>query len=203
MTQTVTSESETQETDFLQEDQLQCVVEMDPTNKLRFMNDKSVVSLGSGAVEMAVAPVVDKTLTSEVLLERSVTPDPTVTVEAVMEEQLVKAYSELENSESGQVQSSLIELSPNKELKQDATERGGTKKETNQAKDETDGSKDEMNRAKEELDNANRSREDEACTNLSIVSRNKTTSFKTRFVGPRLIIANNNEHWIDQNCGRY
>ena len=51
--------TETQNTDLLQEDQSQCVVEI---------TDKSVVSLGSGAVEMAVAPVVDKTLTSEVLI---------------------------------------------------------------------------------------------------------------------------------------
>ena len=198
---TVTSESETQKTDFLQEDQSQCVVKMDPTDQL---NDKSVVSLGSGVVEMAVAPVVAKTLTSEVLLETSVTPDPTVTVEAVMEEQPVKAYSALKSSEDGQVRSSLVELSdsPNKEMKQDAIEKDSTKRVMNQAREETDGSKDETNRAKEELDNANRSREDEVCTNLSIVSRNKTTSGKARTVGPRLPRANENEHWIDQNCER-
>ena len=130
---------------------------------------------------MAVPPVVDKALTSDVLLETSVTSDPTVTtwlVEAVMEEHPVMVHSAIDSSEDGQVRSSLVEFSDslNKELKQDATERGDTKKEMNQAKDETDGSKDEMNRAKEELYNANR--EDEVHTNLSIVSRNKTTSGK-------------------------
>ena len=200
MAKTVT---ETQHADFLQEDQPQYALETDPTDQQHFVTDKSVVSLGSGAVERAVAPVVAKTLTSEVLPETSVTSDPTVTVEAVMEEQPVNAYRALKSSEDGQVRSSSVEFSnsPNKELKQDATERDDTKKETNQAKEETDGSKDEMNRAKEELDNANR--KDEVHTNLDVVSRNKTTSCKAQTVGPRLPRANENEQRIDQNCRRH
>ena len=48
------------------QDQSQCVVEINPTDQLRFISDKSVSSLGSGAVEMDVAPslsvCIDKTI---------------------------------------------------------------------------------------------------------------------------------------------
>ena len=205
LVEAVTSESETQKTDILQEDQPQCALETDPTDQLHFITDKSMVSFGSGAVERAVAPVVAKTLTSEVLLETSVTPDPSVTVEAVMEEQLVKAYSALKSSEDGQVRSSLVELSdsPNKEMKQDATEKDRTKRVMNQAREETDGSKYETNRAKEELDMYNANRGNEVHTNLNVVNGNKTTSCKARTVGPRLPRAKENEQRIDQNCGRH
>ena len=186
--------------------QSQCVVEMDPTDQLCFMNDKSVVFLGSGAVEKAVALVVDKTLTSEVevLLETSVTSDPTVnttwSAEAVREEQAVMVHSALKSSGDGQVRSTLIELSPNKEMKQDATERDGNERGMNEAKEETDSSKDETDRAKEELDNANS--KDEVHTNLDVVNGDKINSCKVRIAGSRLTTANDNEHWIDQNCKR-
>ena len=74
-------------------------MEMGSTDKLRFTNNKSVVSLGSGVAEKAMALVVDKVLTIppqsevEVPLKTPITSDLTVStclVEPVSEEQPVK-----------------------------------------------------------------------------------------------------------------